>query len=163
MRRALCFAFAFGIAATIAGVGCATYQQDLERARHHYEATQFEESLALLRVLEPDLDSFNAAEQAQYAYLRGMTDFRLSSITPAGSSVSDPKKAYRLNARHWLSVAAAIEKQTPGGLTDEEKGRLGEAMRDLNHDWPTGEDDLLAAAADAGAPPAKPADEKKSP
>src|SRR5262245_54466219 len=115
-------------------VGCMTYKQDLERAQNHYNRNQYEDALALFRVLEPDIDSFSAAEQAQYAYLRGMTDYRLSSNAPAGTGVADPRKGYRDSARHWLAVAAAIEKKSPGGITPEEKQRLGDALTDLNRD-----------------------------
>lgn len=132
-------------------VGCATYKQDLERAQHHYEANQFEPALALFRVLEFDMDSFTPGEQAQYAYLRGMTDFRLSSLAQPGSGAADPKVGFRMNARHWLGVAAAIEKVTPGGLSGDEKARLDETMADLNRDVYGGAD---SAAPDAGAPPA---------
>jgi hypothetical protein len=132
----------FLVAAFVASVtaGCATYSQDLERGRKHYDQNQYEAALALFRVLEHDTDSFTAAERAQYAYLRGMTDYRLSSIAAQGSSVSDPKRAFRDNARHWLSVASAIEKQSAGGLSDDEKSRLAEAMKDLNKDWYSGAD-----------------------
>jgi hypothetical protein len=61
---------------------------------------------------------------------------------------------YRMNARHWLGVAAAIEKNTPGGLTPDEKTRLAEVMVDLNKDVYGGAenlDDAPADAADAGA------------
>src|SRR5262245_48825822 len=138
-------------------VSCATYEQDLNRASEHYNRNQFESALALFRVLEPDLDSFSAAEQARYAYLRGMTDYRLSGLSPQGTGVSDPRQGYRDNARHWLAIAAAIEKKTPGGLTPEEKQRLDETMADLNRDvFGGGEvasgDGGPAAAADAGAP-----------
>src|SRR5580693_7675492 len=86
--------------------GCATYRSDLERARAHYDKNEFEPALALFRVLEPDIDSFSRAEYAQYAYSRGMTDYRLSAlVASSGSSVSDPKQAYRSHARHWLAVA----------------------------------------------------------
>lgn len=138
---------------------CSTYRQDLDRAQRHYDQNQYEAALALFRVLEPDLDSFSTPEQAQYAYLRGMTDFRLSSIVPAGTTVSDPRKSFRDNARHWLSFAAAIEKTTPGGLTEDQKGRLGDAMKDLNHDWYAGAEeekgDAGAAKAATDAPDKK--------
>ena len=39
-----------------------------------------------------------------------------------------------LAAYAWLAVAAAIEKNTPGGLTAEEKKRLEDALADLNKD-----------------------------
>ncbi|MFO0754937.1 MAG: hypothetical protein U0359_00480 [Byssovorax sp.] len=139
------------IALTLAlGLGaCATYRQDLARARAHYDANEYEKALALLRVLEPDQDSFGDAEKAQYAYTRGMTDYRLASLANPGG-VSDPKREFRSNARHWLAVSMAIEKQTPGGLSSEEKDRLTTALEDLNHD--------VLGGADTDAGPAKPGD-----
>ncbi|MDI3282893.1 hypothetical protein [Polyangium sp. 15x6] len=118
-------------------LGCATYRQDLERAQKHYEENQYEKALALFRVLEPDIDSLSDAEQAKYAYLRGMTDYRLAGLSLAANvpgGVADPKRGYRDNARHWLAVAAATEKNTPGGLTADEKKRLEDALSDLNKD-----------------------------
>src|SRR4051812_34843756 len=148
MRRLAFLSLVLAIGA--AGVvGCATYKQDLERAQHHYEANQFEPALALFRVLEPDMDSFSPGEQAQYAYLRGMTDFRLASLAQAGSGAADPKVGYRTNARHWLGVAAAIEKVTPGGLSADEKARLDETMVDLNRDVYGGADTAAVGDADA--------------
>ncbi|HMY17552.1 MAG TPA: hypothetical protein PKA58_14620 [Polyangium sp.] len=117
--------------------GCATYHDDLVRARGHYDANQHEKALALFRVLEADIDSLSPGEQAQYAYLRGMTDYRLagsSLTTNVSGGAADPKKAYRTNARHWLAIAAAIEKETPGGLKPDEKARLEESLTDLNKD-----------------------------
>ncbi len=76
--------------------GCATYRQDLERARAHYDKNEFEPALALFRVLEPDIDSFSDGELAQYAYSRGMTDYRLASLVTAANSVADPKQGYRI-------------------------------------------------------------------
>lgn len=160
-----------------AALGCATYHDDLVRARAHYDANQHEKALALFRVLEPDIDSLSTGEQAQYAYLRGMTDYRLagSSLTSnVTGGAADPKKAYRTNARHWLAIAAAIEKETPGGLTPEEKTRLTESLDDLNKDVYGGaeaiEDDVKKdekkpadgaatppADASAAAPPGAPA------
>jgi hypothetical protein len=138
---------------------CATYRSDLERARAHYDKNEFEPALALLRVLEPDIDSFSSGELAQYSYSRGMTDYRLSSLVSAGNSVSDPKAGYRSNSRHWLAVARAIEKETPGGLSDDEKQRLEDALTDLNRDVYGGGD--TAVDADGGAPPAKAAKRDK--
>ena len=128
--------------------GCATYHDELVRARAHYEGNQHEKALAIFRVLEADVDSLSPGEQAQYAYLRGMTDFRLagSSLTSnVSGGAADPKKAYRTNSRHWLAIAAAIEKETPGGLTPDEKKRLEESLTDLNKDVYGGAD-----AVDAG-------------
>ena len=132
--------------------GCATYRSDLDRARAHYDHNEYEAALALFRVLEPDVDSFGAAEHAQYAYSRGMTDYRLAALANPGTAVADPKAAFRANARHWLAIARAIEKETPGGLTQEEKQRLEEALADLNKEVFGGGSE--AVAGDAGAPKA---------
>ena len=130
-------AAAFALALPLASAGCATYRQDLDRARTHYDANEYEKALALFRVLEPDIDSLSDAEQAKYAYLRGMTDYRLAGLALAASvpgGVADPRRNFRDNARHWLAVAAATEKNTPGGLTGDEKKRLEDALSDLNKD-----------------------------
>lgn len=134
--------------------GCATYKQDLERAEKHYAANEYEPALALFRVLEDDLDSLTPGDQARYAYLRGMTDFRLSALAVSGSGAADPKKAYRSNARHWLAYASATEKATPGGLTQEEKTRLDETMNDLNREVYGGGDSVTDPPADGSATPA---------
>src|SRR5687768_484165 len=105
IRRALFLASALVTVGGLA-VSCATYKQDLDRAAEHYNRNQFESALALFRVLEPDMDSFTTGEKAQYAYLRGMTGYRLSGLSPQGTGVSDPRKGYRDNARHWLGIAA---------------------------------------------------------
>jgi hypothetical protein len=162
MSRSLLFRFgaplavpvvlAAALTCVLAWSSCATYRQDLDRARNHYEANRYEQALALFRVLEPDMDSFSEAEKIQYAYFRGMTDYRLASLANAGSSVTDPKKGFRDNAHHWLAIASAIEKKTPGGLTEEQKQRLGDAMGDLNRDVFGGAEAL--ADVDGGAPEA---------
>jgi hypothetical protein len=142
-----------GAAAIPAGVGCSTYRSDLDRARAHYDKNEYEPALALLRVLEPDIDSFDPGEHAKYAYSRGMTDYRLSALATTGNSVSDPKQSFRSHSRHWLAVARAVEKETPGGLTGEEMQRLEDALTDLNHDVYGGGD--TATDADGGAAPPK--------
>jgi hypothetical protein len=156
MRRPALFATAVliaGSAIVLSAASCATYRQDLERARTHYEKNEYEPALALFRLLEPDVDSFSPAEYAQYSYSRGMTDYRLSLLVTAGNAASDPKQAFRSHARHWLAVARAIEKETPGGLTGDEKQRLEETLNDLNRDVYGGGDTV--ADADAGAPKGK--------
>jgi hypothetical protein len=131
--------------------GCATYRQDLARARAHYDKNEYEPALALLRVLEVDTDSFAPPEQAQYAYTRGMTDYRLASLATEGTGLNDPKQGFRSNARHWLGVARAIEKESPGGLRDEEKQRLEEALKDLSQDVYGGADGASPRGLDGGA------------
>lgn len=155
MRRpaflASTFAFA-GCAALLFSAGCATYRSDLDRARAHYDKNEYEPALALFRVLEHDVDSFSPAEYAQYSYSRGMTDYRLSSLASSGNAAVDPKQAFRSHARHWLAVARAVEQETPGGLTADEKQRLEEALTDLNHDVYGGGD---SGPDGAGAPKEK--------
>ena len=141
---------ALALALSLASAGCATYRQDLDRAKTHYEANEYEKALALFRVLEPDMDSFSDGEKAQYAYLRGMTDYRLAGLANPGSGMSNPKQDFRSNARHWLGVSSAIEKQSQGGLYSEEKQRLGEAMTDLNKDVFGGADTAADDAAKSG-------------
>src|SRR5262245_2501210 len=165
MRRLLTIVPFAGLCAVLAvgqlAGGCATYQQDLERAERHYDENQFEKALALFRVLEPDIDSFEPPEQAKYAYYRGMTDYRLSSMAAQGTNVADPRRGYRDNSRHWLAVAIAIDKKVPGGLTDEQKQRANEALNDLNRDYyggaETGGESTDGGAPDTGTGPPAPA------
>jgi hypothetical protein len=142
-----------GSVALISAASCATYRADLDRARAHYDKNEYEPALALFRVLEHDVDSFGPAEYAQYSYSRGMTDYRLSALVSAGNAASDPKQSFRSHARHWLAVARAVDKETPGGLTGDEKQRLEDALTDLNRDVYGGGDS--ASEGDAGAPPPK--------
>ena len=132
---------------------CATYLDDLNRAEVHYKANEHERALALFRVLEPDMDSLSRADQARYAYLRGMNDYRMGD-------------AFRTDARHWLAVAKAIDREQPGSLSAEQKPRLDEALRDLNQDvygvgvFPEEPEDSGQASSDK--PAAKQSDEAQS-
>jgi hypothetical protein len=146
---------AVALAFSLASLGCATYRQDLDRARAHYEANEYEKALALFRVLEPDMDSFSDAEKTQFAYFRGMTDYRIAGLANPGEGVSNPKQDFGSNARHWLAVASAIEKQAQGGLAVDEKQRLADAMVDLNKDVYGGADASEGDAAKAGDKAAK--------
>ena len=146
---------AFTLALPLAPASCATYSQDLERAKTHYDANEYEKALALFRVLEPDMDSLSEAEKTQFAYLRGMTDYRLAGLANSGTGMSNPKQDFRSNARHWLGVASAIEKQTQGGLSGDEKQRLADAMTDLNKDVYGGGDTTPDDAAKPGDKAAK--------
>ena len=100
-------------------VGCATYREDLNRGQRLYEENEYEHALAIFRVLETDTDSLEDNDQARYAYLRGMTDYRLG---------------FRADARHWLAVAKASEQVHPGGLSPQWKERLEEALNELNQE-----------------------------
>ncbi len=96
---------------------CSTYRDQLDRGQRMYDENQYEKSLALWRNLEPDTDSLSFDDQSRYAYLRGMTDYRLG---------------FRPDARHWLAIAKALEQEHPGGLTADWKSRTEEALADLN-------------------------------
>jgi hypothetical protein len=100
-------------------VACATYSEDLNRGQRMYEENKYENALALWRVLETDTDSLSLNDQARYAYLRGMTDYRLG---------------YRSDSRHWLAIAKATEQEHAGGLSVEWKERLEQSLADLNQD-----------------------------
>ena len=56
-------------------------------------------------------------EQAQYAYLRGMTDYRIG---------------YRADARHWLAIAKTYDETSPGILPADWKARMTDALDELN-------------------------------
>jgi len=103
--------------ASLAAPACATYQEDLARAQHAYEGSEDERALAIFRMLEPDVSRLPPADRAHYAYLRGMTDYRIG---------------YKAEARHWLAVAAAIEQQTPNSLPEEWVKRMNESLKELN-------------------------------
>jgi hypothetical protein len=109
--RALVFVSALATAA------CATYSDDLTRGQAAFEQSEHERALALFRVLEPDIGRLSVEERAHYGYLRGMTDFRIG---------------YKAEARHWLSMASAIETQTPGSLPPDWTKRMNESLKELN-------------------------------
>jgi hypothetical protein len=105
------------VALALALTACSTYRDHLNRGQRLYDENEYEHALALWRSLEPDMDSLSFNDQARYAYLRGMTDFRLG---------------FRPDARHWLAVAKAVEQDHPGGLSAEWKARTEESLNDLN-------------------------------
>lgn len=100
-------------------LGCSTYQNHLARGQRAYQQNEYEQALAIWRVLELDMDSLSAGDQARYAYLRGMTDYRLG---------------FRADARHWLAIAKAINAVHPGGLSSDWVQRADAALADLNND-----------------------------
>jgi hypothetical protein len=118
----------------MASGGCATYREHLNRGQRLYDENEFERALALWRDLERDMDSLSLDDQARYAYLRGMTDYRLG---------------FRPDARHWLAVAKAIDQEHPGGLQPEWKGRIDESLTDLNRDVYGGAEDFANSDSQA--------------
>jgi len=121
-----------------------THRQDLARGRRAYEQDAHERTLAVLRAMEPRVRLLAPTERVQYAWLRGMSDYRLG---------------YRLDARHWLSLASAMAEQTQGSLTPEWRAQMDEALAELDgHVFEKGYDGLanvLRAHSDR-APAAKP-------
>lgn len=109
----------FAALVALALVACTTYREDLNRGQRLYEENQYEHALAIWRLLEDDMDSLSPNDQARYAYLRGMTDYRLG---------------FRPYARHWLAMAQSIDKQYPGGLHQEWRDRMDKSLADLNVD-----------------------------
>lgn len=96
---------------------CTTYRDELVRAHTAFDANQHERTLALLRDLEPDVTRLTQPEQAQYAYLRGMTDYRMG---------------YKNDARHWLAIARAFDEQRPGTLPVDWKQRTTDTLAELD-------------------------------
>ncbi len=97
--------------------GCATYRDDLNRGQHLYLDTHYDQALAIWRVLEADMDSLSPADQSRYAYLRGMTDYRLN---------------LRADARHWLAIARANNEVHPGGLDANASAQVNRILDELN-------------------------------
>jgi hypothetical protein len=105
------------LVALFGAAACSTYADALSRGQRAFEQSEHERALAIFRTLEPDVYRLSVDERAHYAYLRGMTDYRIG---------------YKAEARHWLSIAAAIEHQTPGSLPVDWSRRMTESLRDLN-------------------------------
>ncbi|HTJ85125.1 MAG TPA: hypothetical protein VL400_25590, partial [Polyangiaceae bacterium] len=103
----------------------------------HYQANEFPAALALLRLLGEDRDALSPTEQAEFAYLRGMTDLRIASTLP--DTRAGERASFRGCARDWLGIAVApnASARSPGGtatappLTPDELGRAREALADL--------------------------------
>jgi hypothetical protein len=110
---------AFLLVASLAPAACATYSDDLVRAQRAYEGSEDERALAIFRVLEGDTSRLTEQERAHYAYLRGMTDYRLG---------------YKSEARHWLSLGAAMEQATPGSLPPEWAKKMADTIKELNEE-----------------------------
>jgi len=115
MRRAAVFLLAIAVCP----VACATYREELNRGQRLYEDNQYEHALALWRILEDDVDSLSPSDRARYAYLRGMTDYRLG---------------FRADSRHWLGVAKATDQMHAGSLSAAWEERLDQSLTDLNQD-----------------------------
>jgi hypothetical protein len=132
-----------GLVLAVSLLGCATYSDELVRGQSAYEKNDHERALAIFRALEPDQSHFDPTEEAHYAYLRGMTDYRIG---------------YRADARHWLAIAKSVEEKNPQALPSEWKGRLGTTLSELNDDVFGGGMAALAEAKKAKQDAPKPVD-----
>ena len=98
---------------------CSGHRDALARGRAYYEDNRFEQALSVWRELERDESRLPQYERSRYAYLRGMTDYRLG---------------FRDDARHWLGMAKALEERHPGGISPEWMERLASALDDLDRE-----------------------------
>ena len=105
------------LALSTASIGCTTYRDQLVRSQHSFEQNEYERTLGLLRALEPNVTRLATPEQAQYAYLRGMTDYRIGN---------------RTDARHWLAIAKTYDETSPGTLPTDWKARMTDALDEMN-------------------------------
>jgi hypothetical protein len=96
---------------------CTTYSDQLARSQQAFDKNEHERTLGLLRGLETDENRLSRPEQARYAYLRGMTDFRVG---------------HHADARHWLALASVHEDAAPGTLPADWRTRMVEALEELN-------------------------------
>ena len=100
-------------------LACGGQHAALLRGQDYYEQNQYERALAVWRSLERSESSLSRPDFARYAYLRGMTDYRLG---------------FRAEARHWLALAKVTDEQQPGGIEPEWASRLDGALADLNRE-----------------------------
>lgn len=96
--------------------GCASSSDAIARGQRYYEDNQYERALAIWRDLERRDAMLEPHDRVRYAYLRGMTDFRLG---------------FRDDARHWLAIAKASREQAPESLAPSWSERLDAALEDL--------------------------------
>ncbi|HEU4578693.1 MAG TPA: hypothetical protein VFS67_10580 [Polyangiaceae bacterium] len=91
----------------------------LLRGQGYYEDNQYERALSLWRSLERRQRELSPSDFARYAYLRGMTDYRLG---------------FHAEARHWLALAKVAEQRRPGALDSTWLPRLDGALADLERE-----------------------------
>jgi tetratricopeptide (TPR) repeat protein len=98
---------------------CASQGDILARGQAYYEDNQYERALAVWRELSRHEPVLTPRERARYAYLRGMTAYRLG---------------FRDDARHWLAMAKVTERRHPASLDTAWMARLDGALDDLNRE-----------------------------
>lgn len=107
----LVFALGLGLCA------CSTYHDELARGQRAFDQNDHERALAIMRDLDPDTSRLDTQERARYAYVRGMSEYRIGN---------------KSEARHWLAVAQAYDEQHPGVLPVDWKSRATETLKKLN-------------------------------
>ena len=126
-------------------LSCSGQRAALERGQRYYDDNQYERALSIWRDLERHEPELAPPDFARYAYLRGMTDFRLG---------------FHAEARHWLALAKVTEQANPGGLDRAWLPRLDGALADLDRETfgtPEGTTDSVQSIdAPGAAPPATP-------
>lgn len=100
------------LALFLVGLSCGGHRDALLRGQRYYEENRYELALAVLRRLERDAPHLGPREQVRYAYLRGMTDYRLG---------------YRRDAHYWLSLTLV----EPSQLDPRWLPRIEAAVADL--------------------------------
>jgi hypothetical protein len=148
MRLVVAAVLLVGGAGAVGLASCSTYRDDLLRSERFFEASEHERALAILRVLEPDTDRLSVIDRAHYAYLRGMTDYRIG---------------YRSDARHWLAIASSIDQQTPGCLPPEWETRMVESLKELNEEVYAGGIAALSGPASDKSVPAEDSADAQAP
>jgi hypothetical protein len=132
-------------AAVAAVAGCGGVSDALGRGQHYYEDNQYEKALSLWRDLDRRGVTLSPPERARFAYLRGMTDYRLG---------------FREDARHWLAVAKGADMEHPGGLDASWRDRLDGALHALERQAsgldPDGSDVIQTIEAPPGVEPSSP-------
>jgi len=116
-------AFVAGLLISLGVAGCTTYRDTLLRGQHALKEGDDDRALAIFRALEQDTARMPIADRAQYAYLRGITDYRVG---------------YQADARHWLALGAAMETENPGCLPQDWARRLSESLNELSSKVYTG-------------------------
>jgi hypothetical protein len=118
LRQAALLTLLIAVSTPLTLTACNTYRDQLVRSQRTFEQNEHEKTLGLLRAMEGDVTKLALPEQAQYAYLRGMTDYRIG---------------HRNDARHWLAIARAHDETSTGMLPTDWKARMNEALDELNN------------------------------
>jgi hypothetical protein len=103
----------------VAASGCTLPKQSLARAQRALEQNSHERALAICRDLERDYLRLSEDDRAKYAYVRGMTDYRMG---------------YRIDARYWLASAKSMTIEHPQALPPEWTARLDDALASINEE-----------------------------